>query len=74
MMKVFGGAVTVIWRARSSTLVSSPRSSMTGSSTRPLDATSTYDAIRDWVKLLACSQSVRSPEVLFVTRSRDVAW
>ncbi len=41
MMNVAGGAVTVICRARSSTVVSSPRSSMTGWSTRPLDATST---------------------------------
>ena len=40
------GAVTVICRARSSTLTSSPRSSMTGSSTSPLDATSTYEAMR----------------------------
>ena len=46
---------------------------MTGWSTRPLDATSTYDAIRDWVKLLACNQSSRSPDVLLVTRSREVA-
>ena len=73
-MRVFCGATTETWLASSCTVMSSLSSSMTGWSTRPLVATSTYEAMRPSARFDAWSDWVRSPVASLLVRiSREVA-